>query len=915
MTENHVPLIRSKLAPPSWISGQIGRDALVSRLDMALQHRLTLIVAPAGYGKTNLLSQWREHLKKTSASIAWLSLEAEDGDLPTLARYIWSALINAEIDAAGRDDGPSATTDIPPRSALSAILNYLDQIQHSVVFIFDDLHSVGFPEIEDFLCKLIRLAPAHCHFIFASRDQPRLNQAALALEGQLLEFSLDDLKFSISEAEKLFTHDKFQPLSESDIKSIFHHTEGWPVALQTALLSLKQGSDRRKLVNSFSQPTTNLAHSLFEQVISSLSQADEKIVSYTALLDHVTNDTVNMLCDRNDGYDVLAHIERLGMFLTPTSPDRTSYRYHQLFAEFLRKRLARTQAETFYQLHKKAAYWFSENGKIGKAVHHAIQTSDQSLIASIIDTAGGWRLFPKGRVEIVSQALDLLSADIIHERPRLVLAYIYMMIKRGDITEARVSLDQYTAEAEHLSLSVDMWNEIRLIDDILSEYENTPIRLEDLLKREALIRTLRSDDHIMLGHLNESLGAQYLEGGWLERALDPILAARRHHKALGSPYSEFFTQFQEARVRRMQGRLKDAVNILETAKFDIDANFGTRSDLAANCAAYRAELYYEQDELTDATALLEWALPHMEDSDGWFEVYSAAYFTAARIYAAENSIAKAEDIISNAKRLAQRRGLHQLKLMAELCQLEILIHYNQTPTDAQKYAEKINVIQLAGDMDKTSPDYRQVAISASLCQAKLQLISQDTNQALETLSALRRWASEHGAGRLLIEIDILTSYGHRALNQTHEARTCFDEAVSTAMFQGIVRPFVDMSRFVDIDTYIQNDPNGQTDKFREQFLQTIGKSLARRKRHDETNSFLTPAELQILNYITLGYSNKEIARLTNISPNTIKYRLKSIFKNLGVSKRRDAARVAKERLLVSQTDSTPLQATEEPQQR
>jgi len=891
------------------MSGQIGRDDLLARLSGALERRLTLVVAPAGYGKTSLLSQWREQQKKKSVAIAWLSLEAEDRELPTLARYIWSALQDADPDPAKRNVTPPPAMDVPPRTALSAIINYLDQIQRPVVIIFDDFHSAAFPETEKFLSKFIKLAPPNCHFIFSSRDYPRLNQAALAAEEQLLEFGVEHLKFSISETEKLFALANTEPLGKDDLASIFHHTEGWPIALQLASLSLKQGLDCRQLVKSFSQPTTDLAHYLSEQVLLNLSEEDQDIVSRTALLEHLTGDTVNMLCDRQDGWEVLDHLERQGVLLTPVSPDRLTYRYHQLFAEYLCNRMARTQRDTFQALHRKAAIWFSQKDKIGKAIHHAIQAADETLVASIIEDAGGWRLIPKGRIDIVSQALDLLSAEIIQKQPRLTLAHVYMLIKQGHVTDARARFDQLTADTQHLNLSVNLLNEVRLVGDVLSEYENTPIALDDLLEREALVRTLHSDDHIMLGHLNESLGAQYHEGGWLERALDPILAARRHHQALGSLYSDLFTRFLEARVRRAQGRLIDSLHILETAKAEIDTNFGAQSDLAANCAAYLAELAYEQDQLSDASTLLAWALPHMEESDGWFEVYAAAYFTAARICAAQGSIVEAQNIIASAVRLAQRRRLRQLELMAALCQLELFIHYDQDPATAKQYANEIKLNELARDMSKTSPDYRQVAVTASLCRAKMQLTDRQTQDALDTLTPLRIWASEHGAGRLLIEIDILISYGYRISGYATKAQASLNEAVSMAMFQGIVRPFVDMSRFVDLAPQQRAGESDQIDRFREQFLHTIRKSLARRERLDDANDCLTTAEMQILQHLNVGYSNKEIARLTGISPNTVKYRLKSIFRKLGVNKRRDAVRIARERMLTGDTAERPVTDT------
>ncbi len=905
MTNSALQLIKSKLAPPSWIGGQVVREKLIKQLDAVFTHRLSLIVAPAGYGKTSLLSQWwNVERNRKSCFIAWVTLEAEDADVAMLARYIQSALQIALLDDAGDAAHKSGYNNIPPSSSLSAALNLLDRFDRPVVIVFDDLHSAGVPEVELFLRKFIKLAPSHCHFVFASRDQPRLDQATLAAENQFFELGMGELKFSEDEAEKLLIQNTVQGIGDTDFQKIYNRTEGWPIALQLTFLSLKQGVDLSQLVDRFSQPTGNLAEYLSEQVLLSLSPEDEEIVSHTVLLDHLTGEAVNFLCDRQDGWDVLVRLEGKGVFLMPDSPNRNSYRYHQVFRDYLRSRLERNQSELYTKLHKKAARWYGDQGRIGRAVSHAINANDEKLIAALVDEAGGWRLIPIGRIDVLSQAIDHISDEILEENPGLKLGQIYLMIKGGDLTGARECYQEYTTRIEAEILPTGKWNEVKLVGDIISEYENRPVTLDDLIAREALIPSVNSDDHIMLGHLNEALGAQYLDGGWLERALGPILEARRHHQALGSLYSDLFTQFLEARVRRGQGRLNEALQILNEAKLKIENSFGARSDLAANCASYLGELAYDQDRLDDVDELLEWALPHMEESDGWFEVYTAAYFTSARRFAAKGSLRDSKIILDEAKSLARRRGLLQLEITSELCWFDIELNYDTSTTDFTEKANALKVITYAAEMKERSPHYRQVAIIASMCLVKMQLLSGDAKGALETLEPLRTFAREHGVGRLLIEVDILTSAALEKMDDSMAALKCLDEAVNMSIFQNIIRPFVDLSRFYDLSAEHRFEIGEQSDRFKKQFLQTVSKALSQRRRRDDAEGALTSGELEILNYLNNGLSNKEIARLTSISPNTVKFRLKSVFKKLDVSKRRDAVMIAREKGLVEVQESS-----------
>lgn len=895
-------VIAAKFGPPVWMGDQIRRDGLLDLLDRALSHRLTLVQAPAGYGKTSILAQWRERLAARAVRAVWLTLERDDGDLKRLVRYL---LLAIRADGA-EGEGPALAADLPPRAALSAIVNELAGDGGPLVLILDDLHHAQGEGVAGFLQSLIRLAPAHCHFVLASRDYPWLGQSALAAEEQLLEISAHDLRFSVMEAESLLAR-AGRRLAADDIGRILARTEGWPIALQLTSLSLKRGIGQDRLIAQSGGSGADLARYLSEQVLMTLPDEVRDVVIRTSLLDRLTGDLVNLLCDRHDGWLLLERLEQQGVFLTAVGPDRREYRYHQLFAEYLRDRLERADSVLFAALQRRAADWFATRGQVTDAVNHATLAGDDLRLAEILEEAGGWRLIPQGLQGVVERGLARLPNALVHTRPRLVLAHVYLQMKRGELGAARVAFDGFVARADDMLLSADLRTEIQVVGDTLADYENQPVTFDDLLAREALLRKLPANDHLILANISETLGAKYFEGGWLERALQPTLAAREHYRAFGSLYSDIFTRFLEARIKRAQGRSKEAETILAAARTEIVENFGDHSDLAANCSAFQAELLYEQDRVAEARTLLSWALPHMEQSDGWVDVYAVAYFTEVKALAGEGAFDEAWNTLARARRTAARRRLRQLELLADIAEVDLQIVHGASLDAALQAAGGAEIGRLAGMMWAKSPLYRPVAVGASLCQVKLDLLQGDFEAAMAELSRLRAWADQRGAGRMLIDINILAAYGHRGLGQGDAARACFDDAVGIAMFQNIVRPFVEARRFVQTSLDEALEDGAQVDRFRGQFLRALAKSLLACRNNITAPGLFNEAEAEVLNLLCQGHSNKEIARLIGMSPDTVKYRLKSLFRKIGVSKRRDAVRVSAERGLIPAARPAALQ--------
>lgn len=884
--------IATQFAPPVRGAHQVDRTGLLRRLDAGSgSRRLTLVHAPAGYGKTSLLAQWHALLRSRGIQVHWLTLEDEESDPIRFADTLVVGIVGGRL-------GENA----PLRAATSALVNRFVRSADPAVIVLDDFQRAESEGVCAFLRSLLRLLPPQVHVVVSSRDRPNLGYAELAAEHGLLELGASDLRFSLEEAETVLRSAQAGPLPQEDLARLVLRTEGWPIAVQMAALSLRAGGDRGGKMPEFSGPDWQLATYLSEQVLASLPPDLEKVVSHTSILNRVTGELTNLLCDRTDGALVLEQLERQDLFIVPLDAAHLTYRYHQLFADILSSRLQRRDPATFQRLHALAARWFSRHDQVGEAVRHAGLAGDVQLVAHVLEAAGGWRLIPEGRMDALVLGLAQLPEELIRQSPRLALARVYRLIKQGEMDAARAEYDAFRGGVRPSALSPDLWTEVNLVGEVLSEYEDAPIQLDDLLAKEALIRTLPSHDHLVLSNVFESLGNEYCECGWLERALEPVRRARAHHQALHSKYGDLFACFLEARVVLAQGRLEEARALLDGAAATIHEAYGPRSDLAANCAAHLAEVRFEQGEVGEAIELLEWALPHMERSDGWFEVYASAFRAAIQATLATQPD-RVGEVIERMRATARRRHLVQLGLLADVHEVECSIHAGRI-SEALARATASGLATHAAAMREEFPVYRQVAIAASLCQARLKLCTGEHAEAMLELAHLERWARRHGHGRLLVTLAILAAHGHELSGQSQEAVARLDEAVSMAMFQGFLGPFLECRRFLLpalLEEQVDEGGRHETDRFRERYLRRLRRLLRSTAVRQGESSILSLPELQTLHHLDKGYTNKEIARLLHVSPNTVKYRLKSLFTKMGVDSRRAAVQMSREQGLLAGT--------------
>jgi len=890
-------IIKTKLTPFFRIKGYIRQEGLFQRLQKALDHRLTIISAAAGYGKTSLLSDFFTSLKESAVPVAWLTLDEEDSSPVQFLSYLFASLENAGVPLSGHKPAAERSfQDVPARTVIASIFRSIEILDGPVVLIVDDYHRGAGKDLDGLFEWLVRFSPPQFHILVASREYPQIMREDLRVRGALLEFTSLDLAFTAEDVTRAFAANGVHRVERQDILRLTDRTEGWPLAVELAIKWSLGDQAKAKQVSEFSGQTHDLARYLSEQLLSRFAAETQTFLLQTSILSRISGDLANDVTGRNDSWSLLEKLEQQNVFISSMTAEGRWFRYHPLVAEFLTDRLRRLDGQDIGQLHRRAAKWFGDHGFLNEALVHASQSLDQEFVATLLERAGGWRLILDGRISLIRNYLP--PADSIHfkARPRLQLARVFLLIKCGDIDQAEAYFASIRPVLQDPALSMDVRLEAQMVGNIISEYEDAPVTRDDIEKTEHLISALPANENILLALANESLAGQYYSYGLLPESLGAIARAARYYENIGSLYSQVFPHFHQALVKLAQGAMQEAEKILNDLIQPVQDNFGPASDLAANLGAFRAAIHYEKNEITAAHDLLSWALPHMEASDGWFDVYYSGYMTAAHCTFRIHGPDAALGILQRARVTADRRHLKRLRLAADLCEIELLIESGDLAR-AKELAGEVDLHGHVGRLGGESVRSRQLDCRLGITAARLNAALGRRSGHLENMEAL---AQSEGLARQLMEIRILRALESSSAGDADAAAKYLDRAISAALFEGYVRIFVrEGSKLL---APLRRLLNGETklpkDRFRDAFIREIQRLISIDDRLSESarpGHFFSQRELDTLRILDTGLTNKEIAKQLHISPSTVKYRLKSLFAKLEVSTRKEAVKLARDK--------------------
>ncbi|HNF93079.1 MAG TPA: hypothetical protein PLQ75_00395, partial [Anaerolineales bacterium] len=380
-----IPVVTTKLRVPPLRTKVVIRQRLLERLQEGLNHSLTLVSAPAGFGKTTLLSEW---LGEVNLKVAWLSLDDSDHAITRFITYLVSALqvidksIGESVLGALKSHQPPAVDTL-----LIALLNDIDSVSQDFILVLDDYHEVDSKPVDEALRFLVEYMPPQMHLIIASREDPPLPLARLRAKGQLTELRAADLRFTMQEAADFLNQVMGLDLSGQDITALETRTEGWVAGLQLAALSMQGHDDITGFIQSFTGAHHFVLDYLLEEVLSKQPQEVQHFLLRTSILERLNGP----LCEAVTGMPsqkMLEELERSNLFIVPLDGERNWYRYHHLFGDLLRQRSEQHIASNeVAELHLNASAWFEQNGDLADAFRHAMAAKDQNRAADIAERA------------------------------------------------------------------------------------------------------------------------------------------------------------------------------------------------------------------------------------------------------------------------------------------------------------------------------------------------------------------------------------------------------------------------------------------------------------------------------------------------------------------------------------------------
>lgn len=853
-------LLTTKLFIPSTSPDLVSRPRLIERLNEGLHHKLTLISAPAGYGKTSLAIEW---LRGLQVPYTWLALDEDDNDPTRFLTYLIAALdqVNAEIGSDAR--GMLASPQPPPHEVvLTVLINRLNSLETPLVLVLDDYHLIQFKQVHSQMTFLLEHQPDHLHQVYLSREDPPLPLHRLRARRDMLEIRQDDLRFTAEEATTLFNRLAGIDLSREDIEALNQRTEGWVTGLHLAALSLKDHADAQHFIDSFTGSNRYVLDYLFEEVFRAQPEAVQSFLKTTSILNRLTPPLCDTLTGRVDGRAQLEALERANLFIVPLDSSRQWFRYQHLFADLLRHMLRLSADPPEAVLHRRASQWYSEHGHPREAVRHALAGEDwgsatELILVSVDD------MLKRGEVATLLNWFERLPEKIIHTHAELCLDYGWALSLSGQVQAAGEILRraEQLAGEEQAKLG-----EIAAAQAFLAQTLGDGLQLIE--KSRLALALLPEDDLSQRGIVALGLGIAYWHLGLLDEGQEALEDALIACRGSGNIYGETSALIFLARSLAVRGQLHQAL-----VELDEVAALAETKPVMPLVYLDLYSLHYEWNNLEVASRYLS-QFKKKSQQMGNPEFQAIAHTSQARLQLAQGSPAAATRSLNQAGQLLQTTDIPS-RTQARYIDLKVQLALASGDLDAARGFSP----QLAPDVDY-HPFYRFLGLTP----ARLSLAVGRPDQAAEKLAAAAETAIRNDWVYGLIAARILQAL---AAGSSDEAQEFLAEALTLAQPQGYIRIFADTGEALV--------PLLQEAAQRGCFPEYIGRILSAIRVADQATLAqaalvepLSPRELEVLRLLVAGLSNREIAARLVLSLGTVKSHIHNIYGKLEVSNRAQA---------------------------
>ena len=895
-------LMRSKAHPARQRVEVLQRPSLVKQLDGCLDATLSLVCAPAGYGKSTLYADWRNKLLRDNVKACWLSLDQDDNDAFQLLTYIAYSLYEGGVDfsAAGITE-KFHSGDLSARTLLNIIQRAIESEDQKTVVIFDNFENLNEETIDRVIQPLLTYAPANLHVAVASRDDRRLKVAKLETEGLALRLPARSLNFTVDEL-RLFFEDY---LPAETIEEIRRLTEGWPVAVQMLKSSVKADRDIDRVLANMTSSSSVITTYLSEQILSGLDSNLQNFLMDISLMDGISCELADYLREADDSKTLFDACHTLSALVSPVEQVGNTWRLHPLFREYLQHKLSFAYPDRTSALHLRAADWFAGKGNLVRAVRHAVQGRRPRRAVEIIEQLGGVILWLREGLTRLRTALGLLDENSISTSPRITAIRCILDIREGQIYQAR---KRYNAMLERYRHTQDGFaradrqridHEIMLVESLLACYEGKMQSEQFCSRFTQNISRIDRNDHASLGYHHNLLCFAYAQRGMLREARYHAGEATREYRLLGSYYGEAYINFHLGDISFAEGNSEQARSSYQAGLNLCRRHFNDDMSLKLFAKVLMAELNYELNQLRGMSNTAVSIARQLEEREAWFDIYAAGYTTASNVEFARHGIDAADAILTRSLSYAGKQKLERLINLLLFQRMDLLLRAN-LDEEAQR-AFKDSGLQLENYRNPGQSDIawreRHAAVHAIIL---LQMREKNYEEALAALSCFSRHAQSSGHLKPNLRYEILKSMAYRGKNDYASAFKHLEQALRLSASSGFVRSFIDAGSELHelLQLYmISPEYASPPPKYRQQ-AEIIANYFSAAGESDTGDELLSKRENEVLKYLAQGLSNKLIARNISISENTIRFHLKNIYQKLQVHNRLQAITAARERKII-----------------
>jgi LuxR family maltose regulon positive regulatory protein len=879
------PLLSTKLYIPPIRTGLVPRPGLIELLDQGLERKLTLLSAPAGFGKTTLLSEW---ISQSKSPFAWVSLDKDDNDRVRFLAYCIAALRRINLNV---DDQLLGTLQSPQQPHIETVLipliNQITGMKDRFALVLDDYQLIESREIHDALAFILDHQPPSLHLVIASRSDPPLPVARMRARGEINEVRASHLRFSIEEGDRFLNQVQGLNLSRDDLESLVNRTEGWVAGLQMASLTLKKKVDASAYIQDFAGSHDYIADYLTDEVISQQPGHIHDFLLKTSILDRLSGSLCDAVTGQQDSQQILKQLKGANLFVVSLDDEGQWYRYHRLFADLLHQRLLRSKPEVVPALYLKASEWFEVDGFTDHAIDYSLRGRHFQRAAGLIERVAE-QIIKRSEIAMFLRWLDELPEQLVRDRATLSIFYAWALLVRGE--RSHLAADYLNGV---IPTNEQILNRMRTVKAMLAMYQrNVPEAVA--LARQAL-EGLPEDDLFFRNLAAWNLSAALYISGDKEGGEKMLAEVARMSRASGNLLVAVVALCRLAMAKMQRGQLYEPKDLFEQA-LDLAVD-GQRQTLPIACEAMigLGKIHWQWNDL-------EAARKYLSEGTGlsqrWKQqVAIDGYVTLAHINQSLGDVYLADQMIEKAREIAAKTLATEADdLYVALNRASLWVRRGDLGA-ATRWAMQRGLGEFLQKRELVSTQN----VSADLIRryeltifARLLIAEHRLDEALQLLDLLLSFMEQNEILEKVIEIHILRSIAFQVEGKGERALSSLKKALRLARPERYLRPFLD-ERPALVKLLEKMSAQGIEDAhwLIESLLQSQSGSTIQSKTTEITEP-LSDREMEVLHLLVTDLTVPEIAEKLYISVSTVRSHVKNIYNKLDAHSRFEAVSKAKD---------------------